>query len=194
MTSLAVDGKAVTAGTRTEDMMSSNEPEIRALLESRAAAQRSKDIDRLMSFYAPDIVYYDAVAPLRFTGTDEVRRNFVRWFDGYDGPIGLETHDLTVVADDDVAFANMLHLDSGKHKGGIELSIWVRETVCLRRTNGSWVITHEHVSIPFSPRNFQVWCASGKDSTVRDGRTIFHLAVSGLAARFGLRRRGPVRS
>ncbi|WP_067983546.1 YybH family protein [Nocardia caishijiensis] len=91
-----------------------------------------------------DIVYYDAVAPLRFSGTEEARANFLRWFDGYDGPIELETHELTIAVDGDVAFANMLHLDSGKHKGGIELSIWVRETVCLRRVDGRWAITHEH--------------------------------------------------
>ncbi len=186
-------GMAIADGNSNGDMMTSNEREIRALLASRTEAQRSKDIDRLMTFYSPDIVYYDAVAPLRFTGTDEVRRNFVRWFDGYDGPVGLETHDLSIVADRDVAFANMLHLDSGKHKGGIELSIWVRETVCLRRSDGQWSITHEHISIPFSPKNFQIWVATEKDSPVRGGRTIFHLAVSGLAARFGLRRRLPDR-
>lgn len=170
--------------------MTSNEAEIRALLASRTEAQRSKDIDRLMTFYSPDIVYYDAVAPLRFTGTDEVRNNFVRWFDGYAGPIGLATHDLTIVTNEDVAFANMLHLDSGEHKGGIELSIWVRETVCLRRSNGKWTITHEHISMPISPVNFQVWFASHKDAPARGGgRTIFSLVISSLTARFGVRGR-----
>ncbi|TQM31102.1 YybH family protein [Nocardia bhagyanarayanae] len=137
--------------------------EIAAFLDSRTDAMRSKDLDRLMSFYTSDIVYYDAVAPLRFTGTDEVRRNFLRWFDGYEGPIGLETHDRTIVVDGDVAFANMLHLDSGKRKGGLDLGIWVRETTCLRRSDGAWSITHEHVSIPFDPNNFQVWIASDKN-------------------------------
>ncbi|WP_280426561.1 YybH family protein [Nocardia carnea] len=170
--------------------MTSKEPEIRALLANRADAQRSKDIDRLMTFYSPDIVYYDAVAPLRFTGTDEVRNNFVRWFDGYDGPIGLETHDLTIVTNEDVAFANMLHLDSGKHRGGIELSIWVRETVCLRYSNDKWTITHEHISLPISPANFQVWFASHKNAPARGGgRTIFSLVISSLTARFRMRRR-----
>ncbi|MBF6341245.1 nuclear transport factor 2 family protein [Nocardia abscessus] len=167
--------------------MTSNEQEIREFLESRTDAQRSKDIDRLMSFYSPDIVYYDAVAPLRFTGTDEVRRNFVRWFDGYNGPIGLETHDLTIVTSDDVAFANMLHLDSGKHKGGIELSIWVRETVCLRRSNAEWLITHEHISLPINPANFQVWFASEKDSPAQGGKVVFQLVMSSLIDRFGFR-------
>ncbi|NKY87358.1 YybH family protein [Nocardia veterana] len=170
--------------------MASNELRIRAFLEDRTDAQRSKDIDRLMSCYSPDIVYYDAVAPLRFTGADEVRRNFVRWFDGYVGPIGLETHDLTIVAGADVAFANMLHLDSGKRRGGIELPIWVRETVCLRRSDDNWAITHEHISIPMNPSNCQVWFASAKDAPARGGgRTIFGLAASGVLTRFGLHRR-----
>lgn len=170
--------------------MTSYEAKVRAFLESRTEAQRSKDIDRLMSFYSPDIVYYDAVAPLRFTGFEEVRRNFVRWFDGYIGPIGLETHDLAVSASEDMAFAHMLHLDSGTRRGGIELPIWVRETVCLRRTDDTWAITHEHISLPVNPANFQIWFASGKNAPVRGGgRSIFGLVTTSLLARFGVRRR-----
>jgi ketosteroid isomerase-like protein len=136
--------------------MTTSESEIRELLERRTDAQQSKDIDRLLSFYSPDIVYYDAVPPLRFAGAEEVRRNFLRWFDGYKGPISLETHDLTIVASEDAAFANMLHLDSGERKGLAAplSSIWVRETVCLRRSNDRWMITHEHISIPFDPLSF----------------------------------------
>ncbi|MDX3226290.1 YybH family protein [Streptomyces sp. ME19-01-6] len=143
--------------------MTVNSSEVKASLESRIDAMQSKDIDRLMSFYASDIVYYDVVPPLRFTGIEEVRRNFVRWFDGYHGPIGLETHDLAIATHGDVAFANMLHLDSGKRKGGLQSSIWVRETVCLRHVNGKWLITHEHISIPINPTNLQAWFASDKD-------------------------------
>jgi len=136
--------------------MTTNESEIRELLERRTDAQQSKDIDRLLSFHSPDIVYYHVVPPLRFAGTEEVRRNFLRWFDGYEGPISLETHDLTIVTSEDAAFANMLHLEPGERKGlaGPVSSIWVRETACLRRSNDRWVIAHEHISIPFDPVSF----------------------------------------
>ena len=143
--------------------MTTSESEIRALLERRHTAHETKDLDLLMSFYTPGIVYYDAVAPLRFVGTEEVRRNFARWFDGYDGPLSLETHELTVVTDGDVAFAHMLHLDTGQRKGGLQAAIWVRETTCLRRAGGSWSITHEHVSIPFDLATMQPWLPAGKD-------------------------------
>ncbi|MFE1269965.1 YybH family protein [Streptomyces sp. NPDC058758] len=143
--------------------MTTRESEIRTLLERRADAQQSKDIDRLMSFYAPDAVYYDAVPPLRFTGTDEIRRNFLRWFDGYVGPLTLATHDLTLETGEDTAFAHMLHLDSGERRGGLQASIWVRESVCFRRTDGVWAITHEHVSIPIDPSTLSVWLPSDRD-------------------------------
>ncbi|MFC9964242.1 hypothetical protein ACFVH4_08345 [Nocardia ignorata] len=29
----------------------------------------------------------------------------------------------------------------------------MRETVCLRRVDGRWVITHEHISIPMKPQD-----------------------------------------
>jgi len=129
--------------------MTSSNSEIQALLDSRVDASKAKDIDRLMSLYSPDIVYYDVVPPLQFTGRDEVRRNFLRWFDEYDGPIGLETHELSVAVSGDIAFARMLHLDSGTRKEGVpEGAVWLRSTVCCQRSNGKWLITHEHISLP----------------------------------------------
>lgn len=130
--------------------MISNDSEVRALLDSRVDACRAKDIDRLMSLYSSDIVYYDVVPPLQFTGAADVRRNFMRWFDQYEGPIGLETHELSIAADGDVAFAHMLHLDSGTRNNGLEGAIWIRSTVCCRQSAGKWLITHEHISMPGS--------------------------------------------
>ncbi|WP_214414269.1 YybH family protein [Sphaerisporangium fuscum] len=143
--------------------MTSNESEVRALLDNRVAACQTKDIDRLMSLYSSDIVYYDVVPPLQYVGTEEVRRNFVRWFDGYDGPIGLETHDLTIATSGDVAVANMLHLDTGTRPNGLQTAIWVRATVCCRRSGDKWLITQEHISVPINPENLQAWLASEKD-------------------------------
>ncbi|MDR0342916.1 MAG: nuclear transport factor 2 family protein [Nocardiopsaceae bacterium] len=128
--------------------MTTNDSEVRALLDSRVGACREKDIERLMSLYSPGIVYYDVVPPLQFVGSDEVRRNFKRWFDEYDGPIGLETHELNIAASADVAFANMLHLDSGTRNNGLDGAVWIRSTVCCRRSSGKWLITHEHISMP----------------------------------------------
>jgi ketosteroid isomerase-like protein len=78
----------------------------------------------------------------------------LRWFGEYDGPIGLETRHQDVVVSGDVAFAHMLHLDSGNRSGEYS-GVWLRSTVCLRRRNDKWVITHEHISLPID------WAKSG---------------------------------
>jgi ketosteroid isomerase-like protein len=122
-----------------------------ALLESRVEACRAKDIDRLMSLYSPDIVYYDVLLPHAFSGADAVRANFLRWFDEYQGDIELETHDLQVSVDGEVAFAHMLHADSGTRRGGQDMVVWVRATVCAQLIDDRWQIVHEHVSFPIDP-------------------------------------------
>jgi ketosteroid isomerase-like protein len=122
-----------------------------ATLESRVEACRTKDIDRLMSLYSPDIVYYDVVLPHQFVGADAVRSNFLRWFAEYQGDIGLETHDLGVAVNGNVGFAHMLHADSGTRRGGQDMVVWLRATVCAQRIDDRWQITHEHVSFPVNP-------------------------------------------
>lgn len=133
--------------------MVSPRSEIETLLGHRQEACRAKDIDRLMSLYSPDITYFDVVPPLQgFVGAAAVRRNFLRWFGEYEGPIGLETHALDIAVSGDVAFAHMLHQDKGNThiaKAGLE-EAWVRSTVCCRRSEQGWRITHEHVSWPFA--------------------------------------------
>lgn len=56
--------------------MDSTESEIRALLEGQSAAMRTKNIDRLMSLYSPDIVYFDTVPPLQYDRSVALRRRF----------------------------------------------------------------------------------------------------------------------
>lgn len=132
--------------------MPSPESEVRALLDNRVEACRQKDIDRLMALYSSNIVYFDCVPPLQgFIGTDAVRRNFLRWFGEYEGLIGLETCDLNIAVDGDVAFAHMLHIDKGNiHLARAGLNeAWIRSTVCCQRSSHGWLITHEHISWPF---------------------------------------------
>lgn len=128
--------------------------EVMAVLDERVEACRAKDIDRLMSLYSPGIVYFDVIPPHRFAGAGEVRKNFLRWFDEYQGGIELGTRELHVAVSGDVAFAHMLHPDSGTRRSGRNEVVWVRSTVCLQRIDDHWLITHEHISLPINPENW----------------------------------------
>lgn len=137
--------------------------EIEILLERRIEACRSKDIDKLMSIFAAEVVYFDVVPPLRFVGHDAVRDNFLRWFAEYDGPIRLATREATIAVEGDVAFAHMLHEDLGTGIGQMARdSGCARHPVCAGRTwagasytsisryrstsgqdRSSWIFSHE---------------------------------------------------
>ncbi len=128
--------------------MASTQSEVRALLDSRCEAIWIKDIDRLMAFYSPDIVYFDLVPPLQYTGSAALRGRFFNWFDGYKGPIGQEIRDLNILASGDNAVAYMLIRASGTLQNGREVAFWVRATTCCQRSDHGWLITHEHISLP----------------------------------------------
>jgi ketosteroid isomerase-like protein len=128
--------------------MASIHSEVRGLLESWSESIRNKDIDRLMSLYSPDVVYFDLVPPLRYTGSAAVRSNFLRWFDSWKSSIGVEIRDLNVLLSGDIAAAYMLHRTSGTLKDGREVGYWVRATVCCQRIGDRFLIAHEHISLP----------------------------------------------
>jgi ketosteroid isomerase-like protein len=131
-----------------EDAMASSEPEIRALLGRQSEAMREKNIDQLMSLYSHDVVYFDTVPPLRFVGSDALRSRFLRWFDRFQGSIGIESRDLSVLSSGDIAVAYWLSRASGTLTNGREVGSWVRATSCCQRSGRRWLITHEHVSFP----------------------------------------------
>lgn len=128
--------------------MDSTQSEVKALFDSRSEAFRLKDIDRVMSLYSPDIVYFDLVPPLRYTGSAALRARFSDWFERWTSPIGQEIRDLNISANADIAAAHMLIRTSGTLKNGQAVGYWVRTTNCCRRSNDRWWITHEHVSLP----------------------------------------------
>ncbi len=127
--------------------MASTQSEIRALLDSRSEAVRIKDIDRLMSFYSPDIVYFDLVPGLQYTGSAALRPRFLEWFEGFKS-FDQEIRDLNISASGDIAVAYMLSRADVTLTNGQEVGYWVRVTSCCQRSNHRWLVTHEHVSLP----------------------------------------------
>jgi ketosteroid isomerase-like protein len=128
--------------------MASTESEVRSLLGNQSEAIRIKDLDRLMSLYSPDVLYFDVVPPLQYAGAAALRGRFSQWFDGYKGGLRMEIRDLNILTGGNIAVAHWLSRVSGTLKNGREVGSWVRATSCCQRSNHGWLITHEHVSLP----------------------------------------------
>jgi uncharacterized protein (TIGR02246 family) len=123
--------------------------EIRALIEDFTHAVRRKDLEKIMSWYAPDVTAFDIMPPLQGRGTATHRKNWEMWFQATEGPIGYEVRDLNIVAADDVAFCHMLtRATSTMKQDGKVMDMRLRGTIGLRKIDGKWLVTHEHVSVP----------------------------------------------
>ena len=127
----------------------SNEVLIQNLTDSWVKGVRAKDVDAVMSHYAPDILLFDLTPPLQYAGGDAYRKNWEEWFATWQGQIGYEIKNLSITVSDDVAFRHNLNRISGTRTSGEKTDVWVRMTACYRKINGKWLIMHEHVSVPF---------------------------------------------
>ena len=128
--------------------MIATQSDLKALFDDQTEAIRARDVDRLMSLYAPDILYFDVVPPLRYSGTAALRRRFQQWFDAYKDSLKVESRDFEISASGDIAVAHWLSRVSGTLKNGHEAGFWVRVTSCCQRSNDRWLVTHEHISLP----------------------------------------------
>jgi len=121
---------------------------IRQRVENWANALRAKDIDGVMSLYAPNNVTFDITPPLRYFGADNKRRRWQEFFAMSTGPIAYDVRDLNVTTDGDLAFVHSLNHVKGTLASGHITDMWVRWTACFRRIDGVWLVVHDHVSVP----------------------------------------------
>lgn len=133
----------------TRQGRSRDDTEIRQLIDGWTRAVRAKDVNGVTSYYAPDIVSFDLAPPLQYRGADALRKSLAEWFLTFRGPVGYELRDLSIAVGDSVAFYHSLNRISGARTTGEETDVWVRGTVCFRRIEGRWTVTHEHLSVPF---------------------------------------------
>ena len=125
------------------------EAQIRNLIDDRLKAVRNKDVNASMSSLASDILSFDVVNQLQYIGSNASRKRAEAWFSSFQGPIGCEIRDLSITVGDDVAFSHGLSHVSATRTDGGQLDMWWRTTVCFRKIDGTWTITHEHNSVPF---------------------------------------------
>ena len=137
----------------TKENKTDNEKAIRELITRFAEAFRAKDVDGVMSAFAPEIVSFDIVPPLQAVGADAFVKHWQEFFDSYQDSIHVEFPDVSITAGDDVAFSHCLHRVSGTTKNGQQTDWWLRWTACYRKIDGNWLIVHEQVSVPVDLRS-----------------------------------------
>jgi uncharacterized protein (TIGR02246 family) len=130
---------------------SSDEAEIRSLIDDWRSALCARDLDRMMTHYAPDVLFFEAVPPFRHEGAAAYRRSWEACFLYLPARIGSEMRDVGIHVSGDLAVMHGLHRIVDAETKQSATCGWVRVTVCYERRKGAWLVVHEHVSVPFDP-------------------------------------------
>lgn len=120
-----------------------------AVLDELHAAIGAGDAERALATCAPDAAAFTLAPPLvQPSGSrEQAVAGLAEWIASFEAPPRLAHREPTVHVDGDVAFVHTLTSMSGV-KGG-EFTLWFRSTYGLRRTAGTWLIVHQHESVPF---------------------------------------------
>ncbi len=127
---------------------STNETEIRTLLDRWAAAVRAQDLPRITVDHAKDILMFDLPGPTQTSGLTAYTNSWPQLFEWFKGSGIFDLSEVRVTAGTDVAFATGLIRCKGTEKNGDVVTLSVRLTVGLKKLSGRWTVTHEHHSIP----------------------------------------------
>jgi PhnB protein len=126
---------------------SNDEAAIRAVIEARAEALRTKNAERVVAHHAPDFVLFSLAPPL--ISEDATVAGLNAWFATWEGPLGYVLEDLHIAAGGEVAYGTGLAHLTGTSTGGEKTDLWFRVTLGLCKTGDAWKIAHEHESVPF---------------------------------------------
>jgi uncharacterized protein (TIGR02246 family) len=128
------------------------EAEIRRLDTELTEALRARDIERLLSCYAPDVEVFHPGAGREQRGTDALRALCESEFARTTGPVGRETRQFRVHVDEGIALGHALVRVQATRTDGTPRDEEVRVTTGYRNIGLRWVIVHEHVSVALEGR------------------------------------------
>jgi uncharacterized protein (TIGR02246 family) len=131
--------------------MTSDEQQIKTLVEQWAAAVHRGAMDGVLADHADDIVMFDVPPPHDgVRGIDAYRETWPGFFEWQARGASFEIVSLEVTAGDDVAYAFALLRCGMPQELAEHPEQRLRLSVGLRKENGRWVVAHEHHSFAVS--------------------------------------------
>ena len=123
-----------------------DENQIRTLIERWAEAVHTGDLPTVLADHAEDIVMFDVPPPDQgVRGIDAYRQTWPPFF-AWQQHARFDIEALEVSAGSDVAFAYALLRCGTPEDLAQTPESRLRLTIGLRKTDGRWVVTHEHHS------------------------------------------------
>lgn len=126
-----------------------DEDDIRALVERWATAVHDGDMDAVLADHADDIVMFDVPPPDDgVRGIDAYRETWPPFFAWQASGAVFELVEVDVTAGTDVAFVHALLRCGSPEDLAATPEQRLRLTLGLEKRAGRWTVTHEHHSFP----------------------------------------------
>jgi len=126
----------------------SDESDIRRLIEAWAAAVRAKNLAGILADHSPDIVMFDVPPPFQSGGIEAYRKTWDVFFNWFQDSGVFNIEEMNITTGQDVAFVTALMRCAGTEPTGERTELPFRLTVDLKKINGRWTVMHEHHSVP----------------------------------------------
>ena len=125
--------------------------EIKEVIDDFMGALSRKDVKRMLSHYAPDVVVFDVKLPFQTKGAVAWKHTWEACIGYFPDSFHIEIHDLYIHVSGDMALSHYLFRLKGKEKEHDAMQTWMRATTGFKKQQGKWKIIHEHGSLPFNP-------------------------------------------
>jgi ketosteroid isomerase-like protein len=127
---------------------SPDEAQIQSLEKQFAAAVQTKDVAKIMAFYAPEGLFvFDVTPPRQYVGWPAYKKDWEGLFAGFSGPVKFSVSDVSVTAVGTVAYGHSIQSMNWTAKGK-PAGMVVRVTDVWRKIGGKWLVVQEHISVP----------------------------------------------
>lgn len=133
-----------------ENEKQDRENEIQRQIDSFVSAFENRDLELMMSLYAPTMVSFDIVPPLQDVGADKYRKVWQKTFAAFEDSVHIDIRDLKISSDSEIAFTHNLLRLQATSTSGQQVDFWERLTLCFQKIGDKWLIVHEHVSVPIN--------------------------------------------
>jgi ketosteroid isomerase-like protein len=123
---------------------------IEALQKTYNEGFNAKDVDKIMSCYAPGkrLFVFDVAPPRAYASWESFKKDWEEVFAAFPGPLTNVVSDMTVNVVGTVAWGHTIETGEFTGKDGKKVKMVVRTTDIYRKIKGKWLIVEEHNSIP----------------------------------------------
>jgi len=145
---------------------------IERLFKQRTDAIKARDIEKALAGYSKDLLMFDVVGELSGSGNQSASDRLKTWFGTMEELTDFEIRIIDINVGDDVAYSSTFNHIVAVKKDGVELNMWWRETLGLKKVSGEWLVCTAHSSVPVDPQSGLASTGLKPSSTHLEKRTI----------------------